>query len=226
MRDPPTNFNHLWTIGAIAAKFRASGQTCICVNRFYVHSSVRDEFSTKLSEKVNRFRVGSGFELSTTHGPLVNQKAVEKVRSHVEDAIGHGAKILAGGHDKDTVPSTDGYFYPPTVLGGMKNHMKIASEETFGPVAGIFEFNTEEEVLELANNTRFGLSGYFFSRDISRCWRVAERLEVGMVGVNTGVISSEVAPFGGVSIERTNDLSRSAIARNNANEGYAILTSP
>lgn len=170
------------------------------MNRFYVHSSVKDEFSEKLREKVKKFRVGSGFDSSTTHGPLVNQKAVEKVRSHVEDAVSHGAKVLAGGHEKSSTPSAEGYFYPPTVLGGMKNNMKIAGEETFGPVAGIFEFNTEEEVLAAANNTRFGLSGYFFSRDISRCWRVAEKLEVGMVGVNTGVISSEVAPFGGVSI--------------------------
>ncbi|KAK3819718.1 MAG: aldehyde dehydrogenase domain-containing protein [Benniella sp.] len=202
--------------GAIAAKFRASGQTCICVNRFYVHSSVKDEFSEKLREKVKKFRVGSGFDSSTTHGPLVNQKAVEKVRSHVEDAVSHGAKVLAGGHEKSSAPSAEGYFYPPTVLGGMKNNMKIASEETFGPVAGIFEFNTEEEVLAAANNTRFGLSGYFFSRDISRCWRVAEKLEVGMVGVNTGVISSEVAPFGGIK--------ESGIGREGARQGLDEYT--
>ncbi|KAF9361957.1 succinate semialdehyde dehydrogenase NADP+ linked [Mortierella sp. NVP85] len=202
--------------GAIAAKFRASGQTCICVNRFYVHSSVKDEFSEKLREKVRKFRVGSGFDSSTTHGPLVNQKAVEKVRSHVEDAVSHGAKVLAGGHEKSSTPSAEGYFYPPTVLGGMKNNMKIASEETFGPVAGIFEFSTEEEVLAAANNTRFGLSGYFFSRDISRCWRVAEKLEVGMVGVNTGVISSEVAPFGGIK--------ESGIGREGARQGLDEYT--
>ncbi|KAI8361968.1 aldehyde dehydrogenase domain-containing protein [Mortierella sp. GBAus27b] len=202
--------------GAIAAKFRASGQTCICVNRFYVHSSVKDEFSEKLRDRVNRFRVGSGFDLSTTHGPLVNQKAVEKVRSHVEDAVTHGAKILAGGHEAASTPTSNGYFYPPTVLGGMKSNMRIASEETFGPVAGIFEFNTEDEVLEAANNSRFGLSGYFFSRDISRCWRVAEKLEVGMVGVNTGVISSEVAPFGGIK--------ESGIGREGARQGLDEYT--
>ncbi|KAF9953791.1 succinate semialdehyde dehydrogenase NADP+ linked [Modicella reniformis] len=202
--------------GAIAAKFRASGQTCISVNRFYVHSSIREEFSEKLRERVKRFRVGSGFDLATTHGPLVNQKAVEKVRSHVEDAVAHGAKILAGGHDKASASSTDGYFYPPTVLGGMKNNMRIASEETFGPIASIFEFNTEEEVLAAANNTRFGLSGYFFSRDISRCWRIAEKLEVGMVGVNTGVISSEVAPFGGIK--------ESGIGREGARQGLDEFT--
>ncbi|KAF9572099.1 succinate semialdehyde dehydrogenase NADP+ linked [Mortierella alpina] len=184
---------------AVLAKFRSSGQTCICVNRFYVHSSIKDKFSNRLREKVAQFRVGSGFEKSTTHGPLINPGAVEKVQTHVEDALKHGATLLHGGEkDKKDLGSKDGYFYPPTILTGMKDEMKMASEETFGPVAGIFTFETEEEVLEAANNTRFGLSGYFFSQDISRCWRVAEKLQVGMVGVNTGAISSEVAPFGGV----------------------------
>ncbi|KAG0355371.1 succinate semialdehyde dehydrogenase NADP+ linked, partial [Gamsiella multidivaricata] len=197
--------------GAIAAKFRASGQTCICVNRFYVHSSVKDEFSQKLRERVKKFNVGSGFDKDTTQGPLINDKAVEKVRSHVQDAVDHGAKVLVGGEQKEKAETTHGYFYPPTVLGDMKNNMRIASEETFGPVAGIFSFETEEEVLEAANNTRFGLSGYFFSKDISRCWRVAERLQVGMVGVNTGTISSEVAPFGGIK--------ESGIGREGARQG-------
>ncbi|KAF9965094.1 hypothetical protein BGZ70_005419 [Mortierella alpina] len=184
---------------AVLAKFRSSGQTCICVNRFYVHSSVKDQFSSRLREKVAQFQVGSGFEKSTTHGPLINPGAVEKVRSHVQDALEHGATLLHGGEkDQKDLGSADGFFYPPTILTGMKDEMKMASEETFGPVAGIFTFDTEEEVLEAANNTRFGLSGYFFSQDISRCWRVAEKLQVGMVGVNTGAISSEVAPFGGV----------------------------
>ncbi|KAF9910481.1 succinate semialdehyde dehydrogenase NADP+ linked [Lobosporangium transversale] len=181
--------------GAIAAKFRSSGQTCICVNRLYVHSSIKEEFSKRLQDKVKKFQVGSGFDKQTTHGPLINKGAVEKVRSHVEDAIKHGATVVAGG---DSGATTNGYFYPPTVLIDMKNNMRIASEETFGPVAAIFEFETEEEVLKAANNTRLGLAGYFFSRDISRCWRVAEKLEVGMVGVNTGTISSEVFPFGGI----------------------------
>lgn len=154
-----------------------------------------------MSEKVKRFQVGSGFEKSTTHGPLINQGAVEKVHSHVEDALQHGAKLVTGGlHGKDGAGSgTHGYFYPPTVLADMKTNMRMATEETFGPVAGIFSFDTEDEVLEAANNTRFGLAGYFFSKDVARCWRVAEKLQVGMVGVNTGAISSEVAPFGGVS---------------------------
>ncbi|KAI1294087.1 hypothetical protein EDD11_008225 [Mortierella claussenii] len=184
--------------GAVAAKFRSSGQTCICVNRFYVHSSVKEEFTQRLAERVRQFRVGSGFDEGTTHGPLINKGAVEKVRSLVQDAAKHGAKVLVGGEDASSPKDTDGYFYPPTVLDGMNNSMRIACEETFGPVAGIFEFETEEEVLKAANSTQFGLSGYFFSRDIARCWRVAERLEVGMVGVNTGAISSEVAPFGGI----------------------------
>ncbi|KAF8938690.1 succinate semialdehyde dehydrogenase NADP+ linked [Dissophora ornata] len=201
--------------GAIAAKFRSSGQTCICVNRFYVHSSIKDEFSEKLRERVAKFQVGSGFEQKTTHGPLINQKAVEKARSHVEDAIEHGAKLLVGGEEKHT-ESMHGFFYPPTVLGDMKSNMKIATEETFGPVAGIFEFDTEDEVLEAANNTRFGLSGYFFSRDVSRCWRVAEKLQVGMVGVNTGAISSEVAPFGGIK--------ESGLGREGARQGLDEYT--
>ncbi|GJJ74164.1 succinate-semialdehyde dehydrogenase / glutarate-semialdehyde dehydrogenase [Entomortierella parvispora] len=186
---------------AIMAKFRSSGQTCICVNRFYVHSSIKDKFASLMGERVKKFQVGSGFDNSTTHGPLINQRAVEKVHSHVEDALQHGAKLVTGGtHDKDSSADSGihGYFYPPTVLADMKTNMKMATEETFGPVAGIFSFETEDEVLEAANKTRFGLAGYFFSNDVSRCWRVAEKLQVGMVGVNTGAISSEVAPFGGI----------------------------
>jgi succinate-semialdehyde dehydrogenase/glutarate-semialdehyde dehydrogenase len=155
-----------------------------------------DAFGERLRERVEKFRVGSGMEASTTHGPLINKASVEKVRSHVHDALDNGAKLLTGGKESENM---HGYFYPPTVLTDMKNNMRIATEETFGPVAGIFKFDTEEEVLEYANNTRFGLAGYFFSKDVSRCWRVAESLQVGMVGVNTGAISSEVAPFGGVS---------------------------
>ncbi|KAF9177901.1 succinate semialdehyde dehydrogenase NADP+ linked [Haplosporangium sp. Z 767] len=202
--------------GAILAKFRSSGQTCICVNRFYVHSSIKDEFSARLQEKVRSFQVGSGFDKKTTHGPLINSAAVEKVRSHVDDAIQQGAKMLTGGDEKNEIGSMHGYFYPPTVLTDMKESMKMADEETFGPVAGIFTFDTEEEVLEAANNTRFGLAGYFFSRDISRCWRVAEKMQVGMVGVNTGAISSEVAPFGGVK--------ESGIGREGARQGLDEYT--
>ncbi|KAG9072434.1 succinate semialdehyde dehydrogenase NADP+ linked [Linnemannia hyalina] len=198
---------------AVLAKFRSSGQTCICVNRFYVHSSIKDVFGERLREKVEKFRVGSGMEANTTHGPLINKASVEKVRSHVHDALNHGAKLLTGGKESE---NTHGYFYPPTVLTDMNNNMRIATEETFGPVAGIFSFETEDEVLELANNTRFGLSGYFFSKDVSRCWRVAENLQVGMVGVNTGAISSEVAPFGGVK--------ESGIGREGARQGLDEYT--
>ncbi|KAG0196750.1 hypothetical protein BGX28_009795, partial [Mortierella sp. GBA30] len=202
---------------AVLAKFRASGQTCICVNRFYVHASIKDEFSKRLQERVRKFQVGSGFENSTTHGPLINPGAVEKVRSHVEDALQHGATLLTGGEEeREILGSMHGYFYPPTVLTDMRSKMKMASEETFGPVAGIFSFDTEEEALEAANNTRFGLAGYFFSRDVSRCWRVAEKLQVGMVGVNTGAISSEVAPFGGVK--------ESGIGREGARQGLDEYT--
>ncbi|KAF9429157.1 succinate semialdehyde dehydrogenase NADP+ linked [Entomortierella beljakovae] len=198
--------------GAIIAKFRSSGQTCICVNRFYVHSSIKEKFSEKLRERVKKFKVGSGFVEGTTHGPLINKGAVNKVHSHVEDAIKHGAKLLIGGDPTEG----NGYFYPPTVLGDMKNNMKIASEETFGPVAGIFGFDTEEEVLESANNSPFGLAGYFYSRDVGRCWRVAEKLQVGMVGVNTGLISSEVAPFGGIK--------ESGLGREGARQGLDEYT--
>ncbi|KAF8970028.1 succinate semialdehyde dehydrogenase NADP+ linked [Entomortierella lignicola] len=200
--------------GAIAAKFRSSGQTCICVNRFYVHSSIKDQFSEKLRDRVKQFQVGSGFDKSSTHGPLINKGAVKKVHSHVEDAVTHGAKLLVGGDTSQY--EGHGYFYPPTVLGDMNNNMKIATEETFGPVAGIFEFKTEDEVVQAANNTRFGLAGYFFSRDIGRCWRVAEKLQVGMVGVNTGAISSEVAPFGGVK--------ESGLGREGARQGLDEYT--
>lgn len=163
-----------------------------------MHSSIVDKFSQRLQERVLQFKVGSGFDSANTHGPLINQGAVEKVRSHVQDAVSHGAKLLAGGDEGNSISPNVGYFYPPTVLTGMTASMRMASEETFGPVAGVFSFDTEEEVLQAANNTRFGLAGYFFSQDVSRCWRVAEKLQVGMVGVNTGAISSEVAPFGGV----------------------------
>ncbi|KFH70588.1 succinate-semialdehyde dehydrogenase (NADP+) [Podila verticillata NRRL 6337] len=201
---------------AVLAKFRASGQTCICVNRFFVHSSIVDKFSQRLQERVRQFKIGSGFDAANTHGPLINQGAVDKVRSHVQDAVKHGAKLFAGGDEGNSITSTVGYFYPPTVLTGMTASMRMASEETFGPVAGVYSFDTEEEVLQAANNTRFGLAGYFFSQDVSRCWRVAEKLQVGMVGVNTGAISSEVAPFGGVK--------ESGLGREGARQGLDEYT--
>ncbi|KAF9408527.1 succinate semialdehyde dehydrogenase NADP+ linked [Podila epigama] len=203
--------------GALLAKFRSSGQTCICVNRFYIHSSIKDEFSQRLQQRVRQFRVGPGFEEKTTHGPLINQGAVDKARAHVQDAVQHGAKLLVGGDEaQGSIGSTHGYFYPPTVLTEMTASMRIASEETFGPVAGIFSFDTEDEVIKAANNTRFGLAGYFFSKDVSRCWRVAEKLQVGMVGVNTGAISSEVAPFGGIK--------ESGLGREGARQGLDEYT--
>lgn len=145
-----------------------------------------------LAEKVSQFQVGHGFHKDTTHGPLINDKSVEKVKSHVEDAVNKGAQVLTGGKH------LGGCFYEPTVLGGMNKEMVIHIEETFGPVAALFEFDTEDEVISLANDTSFGLASYFFSRDVGRCWRVSERLESGMVGVNTGIISNCYAPFGGV----------------------------
>ena len=178
--------------GIIACKFRGTGQTCVSANRIYVQKGVYKEFSTKLAEKVSQFQVGHGFDAKTTHGPLINSKGVDKVQSHVEDAVGKGAEILAGGKH------LGGSFFEPTVLGKMTTDMKIHTEETFGPIAAIFEFDTEDEVVSLANDTPFGLASYFFSRDIGRVWRVAENLETGMVGVNTGIISSCYTPFGGV----------------------------
>ncbi|KAI8098422.1 Aldehyde/histidinol dehydrogenase [Gilbertella persicaria] len=176
----------------IACKFRGSGQTCVSANRIYVQKSVYKDFSSRLAEKVNKFQVGHGFDEKTTHGPLINSKGIDKVKRHVEDSVSKGAQILAGGKHHG------GNFFAPTVLGDMTADMEIHSEETFGPVAALFPFETEQDVISLANDTPFGLANYFFSRDIGRCWRVAENLESGMVGVNTGIISSCYAPFGGV----------------------------
>ncbi|KAG0746120.1 hypothetical protein G6F57_006646 [Rhizopus arrhizus] len=176
----------------IACKFRGTGQTCVSANRIYVQKGIYHELSSRLSEKVSQFRVGHGFHADTTHGPLINDKGVEKVKKHINDAVQKGAQVLTGGKH------LGGSFFEPTVLGGMKNTMTIHSEETFGPVAALFEFVDEDEVITLANDTNFGLASYFFSRDVGRCWRIAERLESGMVGVNTGIISNCYAPFGGV----------------------------
>ncbi|KAF7722250.1 succinate semialdehyde dehydrogenase NADP+ linked [Apophysomyces ossiformis] len=178
--------------GALASKYRGTGQTCVCANRIYVQKGVYAEFATRLANKVREFQVGHGFHEKTTHGPLINSKAVEKVQRHIDDAVKYGAKIIVGGNH------LGGSFFEPTVLTGMTKDMAISDEETFGPVAGLFEFSTEDEVVEMANNTPFGLAGYFYSRDIGRIWRVAERLESGMVGVNSGIISNCYAPFGGI----------------------------
>jgi len=181
--------------GAINSKFRSSGQTCVCANRIYVQAGIYDEFCKKFAEKVKSFKVGNGFEQGITHGPLIHDRAVNKVEQHVRDAEKKGAQILLGGHK---LPDLGPNFYQPTVISGMTSDMAMASEETFGPVAGLFKFESEEEVVKLANSTEVGLAGYFFSRDIARVNRVAENLEVGMVGVNTGLISDPAAPFGGV----------------------------
>jgi succinate-semialdehyde dehydrogenase / glutarate-semialdehyde dehydrogenase len=181
--------------GAIASKFRSSGQTCVCANRIYVQKGIYDDFCTKFTEKVKGFKVGGGYDEGVTHGPLIHDRAVSKVEAHVQDAVSQGAKVLIGGQK---MPDLGDNFFAPTVIRDMTADMKLASEETFGPIAGIFPFASEQEVVDLANNTPVGLAGYFFSRDIQRCYRVAEALEVGMVGVNTGLISDPAAPFGGV----------------------------
>lgn len=181
--------------GAIASKFRSSGQTCVCANRIFVQNGVYDEFAAKFSQKVTEFKVGNGFAAGTTHGPLIHDKAVDKAESHVRDAEKKGAKVVVGGH-KLSKEGTN--FFEPTVLTDMKSNMLMASEETFGPVAGLFSFKTEDEVVKMANSTNVGLAGYFYSRDLERVHRVAEHLEVGMVGVNTGIISDPASPFGGV----------------------------
>ncbi|CAG8462613.1 13932_t:CDS:2 [Acaulospora colombiana] len=178
--------------GAIASKFRASGQTCVCANRIYVQSSIYAEFASRLADKVSKFQIGNGFDPKTTHGPLINSEAVDKVTRHVEDAVAKGAEILVGG------VRSDGNFFTPTVLTGMTGEMAITKEETFGPVAGLYKFDSEEEVIGLANDSSVGLAGYFYSRDVGRCWRVAEALEIGMIGVNSGMVGTSEAPFGGV----------------------------
>jgi succinate-semialdehyde dehydrogenase / glutarate-semialdehyde dehydrogenase len=180
--------------GAIISKYRNAGQTCVCANRLFVHDKVYDAFAEKLAQKVRALKVGAGTEAGVTQGPLINNDALAKVEEHVSDATAHGAKVLTGGKRH----ALGGTFYEPTVLTGVTPDMKIFREETFGPVAPLFRFKTDAEVIELANRTEFGLASYFYSRDIGRIWRVAEQLEYGMVGVNTGLITTEVAPFGGV----------------------------
>ena len=181
--------------GAVACKFRSSGQTCVCANRIYVQAGIYDSFAEKLAEKVKHFHVGHGFDDGVTHGPVIHDRAVNKVESHVKDATSKGAKVVIGGQ---TLPDLGSNFYAPTVLSGVTNDMQIASEETFGPVAPLFRFETEAEVVGLANSAPVGLAGYFYSKDIGRIYRVAEALECGMIGVNTGLISDPASPFGGV----------------------------
>ena len=180
--------------GAIASKYRNAGQTCVCANRIYVQDKVYDAFAAKLAEKVKGFSVGAGTESGVVIGPLIDQQGMKKVEEHVADATAKGAKVMLGGK----AHSRGGLFFEPTILTGVTQQMRVSNEETFGPVAPLYRFKTEDEAIAMANATEFGLSGYFYSRDIGRIFRVAEQMETGMVCVNSGILSTEVAPFGGV----------------------------
>jgi succinate-semialdehyde dehydrogenase/glutarate-semialdehyde dehydrogenase len=180
--------------GAIISKYRNAGQTCVCANRLYVQAGVYDAFAEKLVAAVAKLKVGNGFEPGVQQGPLIDNAAVEKVEEHVQDAVSKGGQVLLGGK-RHALGQT---FFEPTVLANVTPQMKVAKEETFGPLAPLFRFQTDEQAIEMANDTEFGLASYFYSRDIGRIWRAAEGLESGMVGINTGLISNEVAPFGGV----------------------------
>ncbi|MEQ8349719.1 MAG: NADP-dependent succinate-semialdehyde dehydrogenase [Sneathiellaceae bacterium] len=180
--------------GAMASKYRNTGQTCVCANRIYVQDKVYDNFAGKLADAVGKLVVGDGLKGKTDQGPLIDMHAVEKVEEHIADAVGKGAKVVMGGSRHDL----GGTFFQPTLLTGVNPQMKVAREETFGPLAPLFRFDREEEAVQAANDTEFGLASYFYSRDMGRIWRVAEGLEYGIVGINTGIISTEVAPFGGV----------------------------
>ena len=180
--------------GAIASKYRNTGQTCVCANRLFVQSGVYEAFARKLADAVAKLRIGDGLATETDQGPLIDANALLKVEEHVADALAKGARVLSGGKRH----ALGGTFYEPTLLADVDARMLIAREETFGPVAPLFRFDTEAEVIAMANDTEFGLAGYFYTRDLARCWRVAEALECGIVGVNTGIISTEVAPFGGI----------------------------
>ena len=180
--------------GAVASKYRNTGQTCVCANRIIVQDGIYDAFVGKLADAAADLKVSNGMESGAQQGPLIDMAAVEKVEEHIADAVGKGARIVTGG---DRHP-LGGSFFQPTVLADVTTDMKVAREETFGPLAPIFRFKTEDEAIRMGNDTEFGLAAYFYSRDIGRCWRVAEGLEYGLVGVNEGVISTEVAPFGGM----------------------------
>lgn len=180
--------------GAIASKYRNTGQTCVCVNRIYVQDGVYDAFARKLADAVLKLKPAPGLEPGATQGPLIDDKAVEKVEEHITDATSKGARVVVGGKRH----ALGGRFFEPTVMVDVTPSMMVAREETFGPVAPLFRFETEEEAIAQANNTEFGLAAYFYGRDVGRVFRVAEALESGMVGINTGLISTEVAPFGGV----------------------------
>jgi succinate-semialdehyde dehydrogenase/glutarate-semialdehyde dehydrogenase len=193
--------------GAIASKYRNAGQTCVCANRLIVQSGIHDAFVARLTEKVDAMKVGPGASEGVTLGPLINDKAIAKVEALVREAVGQGARATVGGERH----ALGGLFYQPTVLTGATAQMRLFQEEIFGPVAPIVKFETEAQAIDLANATPFGLAAYFYSRDVGRCWRVAEAIEAGMVGINEGLISTEVAPFGGVK--------ESGLGREGASEG-------
>jgi succinate-semialdehyde dehydrogenase/glutarate-semialdehyde dehydrogenase len=178
--------------GAMASKYRNAGQTCVCANRILVQDGVYDKFVDKLASAVKNLKVGNGVEQGVTTGPLINAAAVKKVKEHIDDAVAKGAKVVVGGK------ALGGNFFEPTLLRDVKTDMLVTREETFGPVAPLFRFKTEEEAIQMANDTEFGLACYFYTRDLGRAWRVGEALEYGIVGINEGIISTEVAPFGGV----------------------------
>jgi succinate-semialdehyde dehydrogenase/glutarate-semialdehyde dehydrogenase len=180
--------------GAIASKYRNSGQTCVCANRLLIQDGIYDAFAERLGERVSALRIGSGLEPAVVQGPLISEAAVAKVERHVADALAQGASLVCGGQRH----ALGGTFFEPTVLRDVRPSMLVAREETFGPVAPLFRFGSEAEAVQMANDTPYGLAAYFYSRDLGRAWRVAEALEYGMVGINAGVISTEVAPFGGI----------------------------
>ena len=180
--------------GAMISKYRNAGQTCVCANRIYVQDGIYDEFSKKLATATKAMRVGNGFDDNVTTGPLIDSQALDKVEEHIQDAVSKGASILSGGKRSEL----GGTFFNPTVLTDVTSSMKVAKEETFGPVAPLFKFDSVDDVIEAANDTEFGLAAYFYAKDLSKVWKVAEALEYGIVGINTGIISTEVAPFGGI----------------------------
>jgi len=179
---------------AMASKYRNTGQTCVCTNRFIVQDGIYERFVEGLAQRVAALRVGSGLDEGVQQGPLINQAAVDKVQTHIDDAVAKGAQLVCGGKPHEL----GGTWFEPTVLRDVTTQMKVATEETFGPLAPVFRFTEEQEAIEMANATEYGLAAYFFSRDLGRCWRVGEALEYGMIGINEGIISTELAPFGGI----------------------------
>ena len=181
--------------GALIAKFRNAGQTCVCVNRFYVQAGIYEQFVQRLSEKVAALKIGNGLDRESMIGPLINQKAVLKVQAHIDDALSKNGRLILGGAQTEQI---NGCFYPPTIIADATQEMLVAQDETFGPLAAVFKFSTEAEAIQLANATDFGLAAYCYTNHLGRAWRLSQQLEYGMVGINRGVISNEVAPFGGI----------------------------